>query len=409
MPQLPTIQPELVPDEQTALATIAQQNSLQPETAHNLQSSFGPLFLEARSIIEKSRTIVVVDEADKVNMKVSREFRLGLRSIRVKSEKLRKDLKEESLRTGKAIDGFNSILLHLIETEEKRLEDGEKYVERLAAQKKAALSAKREEQLRVFNIDTSFYSLGEMSEFAFQQLLSNTIAAHEKRQEDARRIELERIEHEKADLAERQRVKAENERLRQEAVAKEEALRVEREKVKAEQKAAEELRQQELAREREKARADREAVEFAAHAERQRMETVRIAAEAKRAEVEETNRKERLRLQALAEVERQKHESARQEAERIARIEREAREKAEAELKRARDLEAKKKAAELAAARKLAAAPDRLKFQNLAATIAAAADDWPEMKTEDGRALAMELIARLETLAAWLKGESDKL
>lgn len=404
-----TIQPEILPDEQSAIAMLAKANALQPETTQSLQASFAPLFSEAKNILEKSRAITVTDAAQKLEMKLARDCRLALRQVRVSADKLHKELKDESLRRGRAVDGFKNILLALVEAEERRLDEQEKFVENAEKQRKALVSLKREEQLKTFNIDTSFYSLGEMSEPAFQQLLSNTIAAHEKRQEDARRAEAAKIEREKIELAERERVRAENEKLRQESVAKEEALRIEREKVKAEQRAAEELRQQELAREREKARAEREAVEFAAHAERQRMETVRIAAEAKRAEVEETNRKERLRLQALAEVERQKHESARQEAERIARVEREAREKLEAELKRARDLEAKKKAAELAAARKLAAAPDRTNFQILAATIAAAAADWPNMKTEAGRALAVQLIARLEALAAWLKGESDKL
>ena len=50
-------------------------------------------------------------------------------------KKVRKELKEESLRKGKAIDGVANIIKFLIEPVEKYLEDQEKFIEKLEQQK----------------------------------------------------------------------------------------------------------------------------------------------------------------------------------------------------------------------------------------------------------------------------------
>ncbi len=375
-----TITPEIVAETEQ-LATVVKINSLAPETAQSLQSSFLPLFTEARSILEKSKAITVTDPSQKLEMKLARECRLALRNVRVSAEKLRKDLKEDSVRKGKAIDGFNNILLHLIDGEETRLEEQEKFVEKLEAQKKAQIKTKREEQLSAFNVDTRFYSLGEMDEAAYQQLLANTIAAEEKRREDARKAEIARIEKEKADAEERERIRLENERLRKEAVEREEAARIEREKAVAAKKAADD-----------QARKEREAIE-AKHADERRIAAEAAAIEKRRVDAEriaaeETARQERLRLQALAEVERQKTAAA------------------EAELRAQREAAEKKAKAEALAAKKAASAPDKDKLVSLAKALDI---HIPEMTTDDGKIVMQEFLKRQHDLIQWLKTQFETL
>ena len=405
-----TITPDIVAETEQ-LSTIVRANSLTPDTAQSLQSSFLPLFTEARGILEKSRAITVTDASQKLEMRLAGECRKALKAVRISADKLRKELKDESLRKGRAIDGFNAILVHLIESEETRLEDQEKFVEKLEAQKRAQNKARREEQLRAFNVDTTFYQLDLMTEDAFQQLLANTIGAHEKRQEDARRAELERIAKDKADAAERERVRMENERLKREVVERDEAARVEREKAEVAREAAAAIARQERAILEAKWKAEQDAALAEA-------EKVRKQAAAEKAIAEEAQRQERLRLQAIAETERQKAaaekaEATKQEAIRleqaqaVAKKEREAREKAEAELNAQREAVERKAKSDALAAKKAASAPDRQKLVAYWAGLDGVSR--PAMATVEGKAIMEDMDRRMHSLAMWLEAEANKL
>lgn len=252
---------EIVADDQKEFAAVAQQNGLLPETTQNLQSSFAPLFTQARSILEKSRAIVVTDANQKLEIELAGTYRKALKAVRVTSEKTRKELKEESVKKGRAIDGFHNILLHLVEGEETRLDEQEKFAERQAAERKAALKTQREELLKPYGIDLLGYSLGEMTEITFDQLLSGTKLAHEAKIEAARKAEAERIAAEAAAVAEQARIKAENERLKKEAEEKEAALAAERAKLEAkanEERLAKEKLEAEAARIQKALAAERE-------------------------------------------------------------------------------------------------------------------------------------------------------
>jgi hypothetical protein len=378
-----TITPlEIVADDQKELLAVAAQNGLQPETTQNLQTSFAPLFTQARSIMEKSRLIEVTDVSQKLEIKLARTYRLELRAIRVASDKTRKELKEESLKKGKAIDGFHNILLHLVEAEETRLDQSEQFAERKEAERKAALKAVREELLKPFAVDCALFQLGEMTDETFDQLLSGTKLAHEAKIEAARKAEAERIEREAAIAAEQARIKAENEKLRKEAEEKEAALKAERERVAKEQAAALEA-----------ARKEREALEAIAAEERRKAEVARKEAEAKAA-------KDRAELEARALAEREA-------AEAVARKEREAREKLEAEKRAAEEQATARVKAEADALRKAAAAPDRDKLLAFATAIAAVVP--PVLTTADGQAISATLKTSHEKFVKWVTEKAGAL
>lgn len=402
---------EVITDDDKQLIAIVQQNGLQAETAQNLQAAFAPLFASARTILEKSRAVTVTDVSQKDAIKIAKIYRIELKNIRVAGDKVRKELKEESLKKGKAIDGFYNILDHLVSTEEARLTEQEKFAEIKEAQRKAALKTEREELLKPYGLDLTGYALGDMSAETFDQLLTGTKHVHEAKIEAARKAEADRIAKEAAEQAERIRIQAENERLRKEAeFAKAEADRIEKERVKAEQEAAhllavEKAKADEAAKiAAEIARKEREAIEAKAKAER---EAIEAQAKKDREAADEAARQERLKEQALREVERQKAESAAKEAQAKLDAERQAREKIEAEQKKAKELEAARITAENTAKQKAAAAPDRDKLLAFAAAIKAV--QIPTLQTETGIALTATIKASHDKFVNWINEKAGAL
>lgn len=402
---------EIVADDQKELLAVAVQNGLLPETTQNLQASFAPLFSQARSIMEKSRGIAVTDVSQKLEIDLARKCRLALKTVRVASDKIRKELKEESLKKGKAIDGFHNILLHLVEAEETRLEEQEKFAERKEAERKLALKTQREELLKPYGVDTAVFSLGDMSDETFDHLLSGTKLAHEAKIAATAKAEADRIAKEKADAEERERVRVENERLKKEAAEAEAALKAERERVAkeaAEKEAALAAERARVAEEQAKtaeiARKEREAIEAKANAEREAWEAKRKAEQDAAFAAAEIVRK---RVEAERQAAEEKAKQEREALEAKATAERLAREKLEAEQAAAKRAENLRIATEREAAEKAASAPDKEKLRVFAEQL------WgmklPELTTEGGKVVLATLTTQHEKYIAWITKQSEAL
>ncbi len=366
----------------TQLTVVVEQAGLGLESAHSLKSAFAPFFDQAEEWRKKVELINITDASQTREMKLARDSRLALREIRIKAEKTRKQLKEDSVKRGRAIDGVYNVLEFLIDPLEKRLLEQEKFVERLEEKRKADLKLHREELLAPYQVDTSFYSLGEMPDETFSSLLETIKIAHETKIAAARKAEEDRIVAERAKVEEEARIRAENERLKKEAEAKEVALKAERQAAEKARKEADE-----------KARKEREAIEAKARAEREKVE-----AEAK---------KENERLAAIAKKQKEEANKAAKIAAEAAAKERKAREEAEAKLKAAKEAEAKKLAEEAEAKRKAAAAPDKTKLQMFAAQIRVL--NIPTMATKEGQAIIAEVKSQNEKYAAWIEKKATAL
>ena len=286
-----TITPEVVSDESAQLVAIVQQNALPAPVAQSLQTSFAPLFTEAHKILTQSRGITVTDASQKLEIKLARECRLALRAVRVDGDKVRKQLKEQSLREGKAIDGFQAILLQLTATEEERLDSQEKFAERQEAARKDALRTERTKIAVELGIDPALYLLGEMSAETFDQLVSGTRLARAQAAERAKKDEADRIAKETADLAERE---AAEERDRQKRLHAEEldrqrvAAQREQERIEAVNAAKFAAEKKRAEVERQKTEAARAAAESEAH--RQRCAREQLEQAAKEAQAKEAAR-----------------------------------------------------------------------------------------------------------------------
>lgn len=175
-------------NQENQLAKIVNESGLESSKAQYILEMFKDYFAIAAEWEMKASKIVAFEGCHKAIFVVARTGRLFLREKRLAIEKTRKELKEQALREGKAIDGIANVLKGLIVPIEEYLDKQERFVEikeleRLDAERRA-MEAKAEE---------------------------------------------ERIEKEKADLVERERLRMENERLRAEAKTREAELEKERE------------------------------------------------------------------------------------------------------------------------------------------------------------------------------------
>jgi hypothetical protein len=286
--------------------------------------------------------------------KLARTARLELKNLRVAADKKRKELKEDSLRMGRAIDGANNILLSIIVPIERGLEDIEKAEERRIAEE---LRQRTEARIAEFSPYITpgmlMPPLGVMTEEQFQATLADAKLLYEMKLEASRKAEAERIEREAAEARERLRIAGENERLRKEAAEREAQMKAERE-----------------------------------------------AAAAKQREAEVAARKDREEMEAKASAERQAAQAA-------AAAEREAREKAEAEAKALRDAQAKREADEAKAKATAAKAPDREKLIAFARAVRGLTPG--SMKSAEANAIAEEIATQVEKFAVWIESKAAKL
>jgi hypothetical protein len=192
------------------LIKLIESSNLEKSKADYMLAKFQDFSAIAEEWAEKSKTIKVTSVMQTEDMEKAKEGRLLLKKKRVEIEKTRKDLKEQSLREGQAIDKIAKTLIGMIEPTEDYLEQQEKYVEIQEAKRKEELKALRTEQLKPYEVHTELYRLDLMSDAEFNDLLVIKKTAHEHRLQ----AEKDRIEKEEAEKAEHERIRVENENLK---------------------------------------------------------------------------------------------------------------------------------------------------------------------------------------------------
>jgi hypothetical protein len=219
------------------LIQIVENSGLEIQTAQNLKESFIPFFDQAEEWKRKAEALVVTDANQVHDMKMARTARLALREIRINADKKRKELKEDSLRYGKAVQGVYNVIDYLISPTEKHLKEQEDFVAIQEAKRKGELRIQRESELEPYTEFIPYeLDLGGMSEDDYAKTLNGAKLQLQQKIEAERKAEQERIAKEKAEAAERERIRLENEKLKAEAEAREKELAKERAKVEAERK-----------------------------------------------------------------------------------------------------------------------------------------------------------------------------
>lgn len=285
------------------LAIIAKESGLEETKVDGLLSKFGDNFTKVTKALEWSKTIQVTDEKQTDLMKQAREGRLKLKNIRVEVEHTRKELKEQSLREGKAIDGMANIIKAMIVPAEEHLEKQEKFAENLAKERKARIAAERLNILLEITDVPSMYSYEDMDQTVFDNLVVELKNAKAAKLAAEKKAEADRIAAEKAAAAEQERIRKENAQLKAEAEAREVALAKEREQAEKERLTAEAKAAAEKAEVEAKLEAERKAREVAEKAEAERKaEEQRKLAEAENAKQKALLAPDKEKLMAFADV-----------------------------------------------------------------------------------------------------------
>lgn len=132
---------------QNQLQIMVKESDLPEEKSNVLIAKFANFFVDVQVWEKKAKAIKVTDESQKVMMDTARQGRLFIRKIRLNIEKCRKELKEQSLREGKAIDKVSNFLKDALEPIESHLDQQEHFVEYREAAKEAIVRAEIEKKM----------------------------------------------------------------------------------------------------------------------------------------------------------------------------------------------------------------------------------------------------------------------
>jgi hypothetical protein len=351
------------------VAEIAKNVSV--EKRNEVQSVLNYVFNGVAKMREQLDGVTVTDANDKVNMKLANTIRLGVRQVRLEAEKTfdakRTDVQQQML-SYKTEDSLWLKAKQTMQILTKEIEENarwkEETKERFEAEQKELKTQQR--MLKVIKVAPEILrsEFENMSDETFEMFLAGIEKAYNDKIEAEKKAEAERIEKEKAEITERERIRKENEQLKAEAEAKEKQLADERAKAEAERKKIEEAAIKEREEADRKLKAEQEAA--------------RIAAEKAKAE------KDKLEAELRAKVEAD--EKAKKEAEAKVIAEQKAKETAEKKAKNA---------------------PDKTKLIELAAQIDGL--NMPEIKSEEAQKILSDVKTLLSKVSVFIREKSSGL
>jgi len=226
------------------------QYGLEPSRAKQIEEIFVPM-TKMLYDFENSYNDVVELSKDGITPEVeqaAKKVRLSISKVRIETEKLRVKQKEEYLRGGKAVDGVANILKFAVVEKENSLKEIEETSARIEKEQIKALQADREADLEQYIDEIPAVNLASMPEGVWEKYRDGYKLDYDKRIEAEEQVEIERIEKEKADLAEQKRIKEENETLRKEAVERDRLQKIEDDKREKEAIAREQKESEEQAK-----------------------------------------------------------------------------------------------------------------------------------------------------------------
>jgi hypothetical protein len=319
------------------LTLTTELKGIEKSKADQIRSVFQPMADMLDHFDAAYDEVMGMEQSEEKSAKAKR-LRLDIAKIRIEADKRRKEMKEEYLRAGKAIDGTANILKWAVTDKENSLKEIELYYQRIEEERLKKLQEDREAELAKYDFDGSSMDLSGMVDAVWNNFLTgiranweSLKAAERKAEEDRiarekkeklfieRRLKLapfaqfgalelltdetsdkefeslheEMIEKNRLYQIEQARIQDENERLRKEAEERE-AARIEAEKkAEAERKAADETAR----KEREAAEAKTAAAEAEARKAREEAAEVHRKAEEEKA-AEERRRQEEAQRKA---------------------------------------------------------------------------------------------------------------
>lgn len=189
-----TKEPEVSQDATAIELSIIDTMGLEKQTAVAIRNSFEPFIRQVYEWKTKAMELVVTDVTQTDLMQAARESRLALKSIRVQADKVRKALKEDSNRYGKAVQTVYNSIESIITPIEQHLEQQERFKEVQEALVKAKLYQERTaEAAEVMEYMPAGIRLEDLTHEDYNRLLNG---ARLQRKEAIEQAERERLEEE---------------------------------------------------------------------------------------------------------------------------------------------------------------------------------------------------------------------
>ena len=315
-----------LPIQEVEVLPTLEMSEVPQEFQVKIRASFGDLMQQADVLVTKAREIGAMDESTDQE-KQARETRLALVKVRTSAEKTHKDMKQDILVQGRAIDGAKNIVIAATQPSEKDMKSIEDRAELRAQEERDRLHAERYAELNNYTTAYNTLSLGRLTAEEYAAMLDNSKLAHEARIAREEREKAEREAVAKAEEEERQRIAAERveaekkaavERAELEAKAKrEEAARKEAEAVIAKQQAEAEAARKAAAEALAKQQAEAEA-KLAAERKSAAAELEKAKAEAARLAKVESDRLAAARAESEAKEQAEKKAAIAPDKEKIA-------------------------------------------------------------------------------------------
>lgn len=130
--------------------------SLAVEDQNPILKSYLPSVVNALDLIARAEKISVTSVEQKDEMAKAREIRLALQKVRTGANKIREDLKAESLKKGNAIQKVYNLLKDIIEPVETKLDQAEKFAEIAEAKRKEEIKKAREAEFAPYALEELF-------------------------------------------------------------------------------------------------------------------------------------------------------------------------------------------------------------------------------------------------------------
>lgn len=371
-------------NEKKLIVLDASSFGVQGSRAEQIEAVFVPMVKMLKGF--ESVYADVIEESEKgITPEVvaaAKRVRLDISKVRTKTDKARKEQKEEYIRGGKAIDGVANILKFAIVEKEEKLKSIETHYEKIEEERLQKVQVDREAELQQYGAENDGIDFAKMSDDVWKRYLDGYRLSYEKMIEAEKKAEEARIVAEKAEKENQQKIIEDNERLKKEAVEREQLAKIEADK-QAKEKAILEK----------KLKAERD--------EREAAEKIELEKRAKEAEAREK------RDQAEREEREKKEAAERAEHERILQKEREEKEKLEADIRAREDKEDREQAEKEEKEKSARLAPDKDKLLQFAAIIQGL--EIPIVKNKESQVILKQVRDRLERTYLDLISQANKI
>jgi hypothetical protein len=180
---------------------------IEKSKAEQIKATFEPMAKMLSEFEEKFNEIIKNSEKEvtkEITIKAKR-LRIDIGKVRIETDKIRKDQKDEYLRAGKAIDGVANILKWAVTDKENKLKEIEDYFEIQEKKRLELLQIERVEKLQKYVEDAHERDLSSMDTDVFDIYLAGKKKEFEDKIEAKKKAEQERIENEKLDKLEKSR------------------------------------------------------------------------------------------------------------------------------------------------------------------------------------------------------------